>query len=226
MKKGKIFTLSLIVFTLYLTDVVQAQQNNKISQNAGGSLLRVKKSNGDDVIGSPYLLEEWVKGNVKFKDNTSARNGDFKYDVIEDLLVVKSESGEENIFSDPIDEFTLTVKGNSKLFKNGFSGENGVNGKSYFEVIYNGKTKLLKRYSKTIIESKGYNTSTITKKYEESSLYYIAKADNKLIPIKKNEKSILDALQKPELSKYVKDNKLNLKSDEDIEKLLAYYDTL
>lgn len=225
-KKTLVFSVVLAALSAFLTEgKAQAQQSTKVAQNYGGSIVRVRKTSADEVTGSPYLLEEWTKGNVKFKDNTTARNGDLKYDVSEDLLVVKGANGEENLFSDPIDEFTLSIGGKVRLFKTGFKGEKGINEKSYFEVVYNGKIKLLKRYSKTVIESRTYNSATVTKKFEESSVYYIAKSNSDLIPIKKNEKSIIDALQKPDLTKYIKDNKLNLKSEDDIARLLEYYDT-
>jgi hypothetical protein len=225
--KAKYIYITLIILLLSINGTNSfAQLSNRVVANANGDILRIKKEDPGDVTGSPYLYDDWVKGNVVFADNTATRNVELRYDVLDNVLVTKSKTGEENIFSDPVSEFTLNILNKERLFKNGFTGGNGINNKTFFEVVYNGKTKILKREVKTILESKGYNTGTISRKIENSSIYYIAREDKSTEVIKNNEKSILTALGKPELATYVKDNKLNLKNDADIVKLLTHYDTL
>lgn len=203
-----------------------AQITNSVYARADRMVIRTRTAAESDVLGSPYLVDDWAKGNVKFKDNSFARNGDLRYDVLEDVLVVKGTDGNENVFDAPVDEFTLNILGKERLFKTGFTGDKGITEKTYFEVIYNGKHKFLKRTTKTLIESRAYNSASVTKKLEDAIIYYIAGPDNKVRVVKRNEKAILDVLKNPQLNKYVKENKLNLKEDVDIIKLFTYYDTL
>ena len=200
-----------------------AQIYSKVSQ--GTNIIRAKKSD-PDVTGSPYLSDKWEKGKVVFDDGSMVSFESLKYDALEEVLVIKGSDEEDNTFTDPIRGFYLNLSGVNKYFKNGFSGNNGISKKTFFEVIWDGKTKVLKRNMKSVIESKGYNTATVTKKIETSSYYYLTKGDLIAIPIKNNEKSVLAALNRPELSKYIKENSLDLKKDEDLGKLLAYYDSL
>lgn len=207
-------------------NVVNAQVSSAIGLDQSGMLLRVKNSAFDNVVGSPYLIKDWTNGSVKFFSADPIQNVSLKLDLMENLLVVKGKNDQENLFDTKVSEFTLNDSGKERLFRAGFTSSKNIAINAYFEVLYDGKTKFLFRELKSIIESTGYNTSTITKNISSAMEYYISKADNVVNVVKVNEKSILAILNKPELAIYVKDNKLNLKSTADIVKLLQYYDTL
>lgn len=218
-------TLGILILE---TNTVSAQINNRIGVDQSGTLLRVKNTDFDNVVGSPYLLKDWANGNVKFVNANPIQNVALKLDLLENVLVVKGKDEVENLFDTKVIEFTLNDPelGKARLFRAGFINSKNQAIPSYLEVLYDGKTKFLVREVKTIIESKGYNTSTVTKNIDSSLEYYISKANNAVTLVKLNEKSILTVLDKPELAKYVKDSKLNLKDIPDIVKLLQYYDSL
>lgn len=217
----------LFVFALSLTaQSAFSQLNNKVTVDRGGSTLRVKSGTDANIIGSPYLVDNWSKGNVKFFNSKPVENVDLKLDLIENVLVLKGADGTENVFTEKISEFTLNILGKDRMFKSGFIDSKNQLIPSFLEVLYNGKTKLLSKEGKMVIESKGYNTNTVTKKIENTTEYYISKPNNSISGVKLNEKSILSYFANPSLVKYVKDNQLNLKSKDDIIKLLQYFDTL
>lgn len=217
----------VVLFVLSLTTQSSfSQLNNKVTVDRGGSTLRVKSGTDASIIGSPYLVDTWSKGNVKFFNSKPFDNVDLKLDLLENILVLKGADGSENVFTEKISEFTLNVLGKDRMFKSGFIDSKNQLISGFLEVLYNGKTKFLSREGKMVIESKGYNTNTVTKKIENTTEYYISKANNSVNLVKLNEKSILAYLGNPDLTKYVKDNQLNLKIKEDIIKLLQYYDSL
>lgn len=218
--------LTLCIILFLKPSTVNAQINNTIGLDQSGMLLRVKNSAFDNIVGSPYLIKDWTNGNVKFFGADPIQNVALKLDLMENLLVVKGKNDQENLFDTKVSEFTLNDSGKERLFRAGFTSSKNLAIPGYFEIIYDGKTKLLVRELKSIIESTGYNTSTITKNISSSVEYYISKADNVVNLVKLNEKSILAILDKSELAKYVKDNKLNLKNRDEVVKLLQYYDTL
>lgn len=217
----------VVLFVLSLTtQSAFSQLNNKVAVDRGGSTLRVKSGTDQNVIGSPYLDDNWARGSVKFVNAKPAENVELKLDLLENILVLKGADGSENVFSEKISEFTLNILGKERLFKSGFLDSKNNPIPSFFEVLYHGKTKFLSKEGKAVIESKAYNTNIITKKIEETTEYYISKANNGVVLIRLNEKFILTYLANPSLVKYVKDNQLNLKSKEDVIKLLQYYDSL
>jgi hypothetical protein len=220
------FTGILLILLAIMADNSFAQLTNRVAVDRSGSTLRVKSSTDQNLIGSPYLVDSWSKGNVKFVNAKPADNVDLKLDLLENVLVLKGADGSENTFTEKISEFTLNILGKDRLFKSGFLDSKNQLITAYFEVLYNGKTKFLSKEGKMVIESKGYNTSTITKKIENTTEYYISKSNNSVSLVKLNEKAILTYLAIPDLGKYVKDNQLNLKTRDDIIKLLQYHDSL
>lgn len=222
--KPFLLAISFLSFFIFSSNNLLAQVYGNVNMGADRSIIRAK-STADDVVGNPYLLETWVTGDVKFVDGNTANGVALKYDVLEGVLVVKGPNGEENTFKDPVKEFTLKEGGKSRIFRNGFNIAT-LEGKKFAEVIYDGKSKFLKVEAKMIIESKGYNTGTITKKIEDTKSYFLIKQDGTPILVKNNEKSMLAILNRPELSKYIKDNNISFKSEDDIAKLLTYYDSL
>ncbi len=215
----------IAVLLIVSTGKINAQVTNRVAVDASGSLLRVKNTGNENVEGSPYLLKNWVNGSVKFADAMPAKNVSLKLDLLENLLVVKGKDETENLFSAKVIEFTLNEDGNERLFKGGFIDSKGDPIPCYLEVLYDGKTKFLVREIKTIIESKGYNTATITKKIDDTKEYYISKGNNTAYLVRLTEKSIIPLLEKPELTNFIKENKLSLKNKLDVVKLLQYYDS-
>jgi hypothetical protein len=216
----KIFFL-LIGTIGFLT--AEAQVYGNVNMGGDRQTIRAKRTDAD-FEGSPYLFSDWQKAVIQFGTGIEPSSSEVKYDLLADVLVLKGKDGEEYEFKDQPKEFLLTTT--KELYKNGFAPVDKFTDKTFYQVIYDGKVKFLKKITKTVIESKGYNTATVTKKITDDTNYYIVK-DNKPTKVKYNEKSIIAALGKTEvLTKYTKENKLDIKSTDGIVKLLSYYETL
>jgi len=183
-----------------------------------------------EVIGSPFLYDDWAPGTIKFADQQQIRVENLKYDLYNDVLLFKNEKEEVMEVAEPILEFTITYMKDSKTvqktFRSGFKASNDNTTQSFYEILFDGQTKLVKRIGKTIVEEKEYNATTSIRKLVDKPSYFIANTTNMPIAISKNEKSILGAVgdKITELKTFIKDNKLNLKNDGDVVKLLTYYD--
>lgn len=175
-----------------------------------------------ELVGEPYLYKDFKKAFVRFPGVEPALY-EIKYDQLADEVVAKGEGDSEYAFTNQVSEFKF--QDSKKVFRNGFAPVGKSTERSFYEIIFDGKVKYIKRAAKTVIEGKVYN-GPVTKKVEEDYSYYLVKDGSRPELVKNNEKSILAALNKPELNAYVKTNKLNLKNDEDVAKLLAYNDSL
>jgi len=192
--------------------------------NTYKNLITVKESRGD-LEGSPYLFPQWETAIIKFSPGINPLTESIKYDLLDDILVSKGENDQEYTFKDMPTEFILS--NTKEVYRNGFMPVDGMTVKTFYNVIYDGKVKFLKKLSKTVIESKGYNTATVTKKVTEATNYYLVLSDNTPVKVKNSEKNFITVLGKgDELSKFIKDNKLDLKTNSGIVSLLTYYDTL
>lgn len=182
-----------------------------------------------DVQGSPYLQDDWAKGNVELKNGISYKNVDLKYDEVQDVLLFKNEKNEPLAFIQAVKSFTITSKqGNEQLlFRNSFSPVKGATAASYYQVLADGAVQFLVRRAKKIREDKAYGSATTVRTIEAYVNYFIAK-NGVPVNIKKSEKSVLEAIggDSAALEAYIKSNKLNLKNEEDITKLVVYYNGL
>ena len=185
-----------------------------------------------DINGSPYLFEDWKRGSVTVAKGTTYEGVNLMYDQVADELIFKNAKGESMVFAEPVREFSFKVENNDavikeQVFRNGFALVDGAKPYTFYEVLVDDKIKLLKRTSKDVVEEASYSSATKVKSFQTSTSYYIAQND-KLVKVKNDKKSVLSALsnKKAELEAYIKANRLDLKKETDLAKLLTFYNTL
>lgn len=178
-----------------------------------------------DVKGSPYLLDEWQEGTIKLQNGKTYQGVRLKFDQIEQELMFQNQKGEAQLFVQPVIEFELS----KRLFRKGYPPADGDSSPNiFYEVLADGPTQLLKRTSKEIFEEAPYGSATKVKSVVESHSLYVTDKEGRLTRIKKDKKSLLSALgdKKAELEGYVKDNRLDLRQETDMAKLVAFYNLL
>ena len=76
-------------------------------------------------------------------------------------------------------------------FRNGFPTTEKQNSESFYQVLYDGKQKLLCHRTANIYVDQPYNSATKTKKLDVIETYYVQKMDGKLYEVRKNLKYFL-----------------------------------
>ena len=184
-----------------------------------------------DVTGSPYLTDSWLKGAVKTSTGKNYANLDLKYDQVADEVFFKNKTGEAFSFTEQIQEFNLVEADGNGLttltFRNGYKPSNGFTEKAYYQILTDRETALVKRVPKKLAEQKSYGSATINKEFVETPTYYLVKSGLP-VKIKKDKKSVLETLgdYQTETAEFIQKNKLNLKSDADLIKLINFYNSL
>lgn len=181
-----------------------------------------------DIKGSPYLAEDFLPAVVKMKDGKTFKDIPLKYDQVTGELIFKDPTGKLVTFADPVAEFRFTGgKLANQAYRAGFSSTEQGNVNTFYQVLYDGGTIVLKDARKNLIEHRAYNSSTPVKSIVETPAYYLVMG-NTLEKIRKDKKSVLLVLKDKatELDKYITENKLNLKEDADLARLLQYYDSI
>jgi hypothetical protein len=136
-------------------------------------------------------------------------------------------------FVEPVKEFSIIytyTEDNlplTKHYRNGYQDISNTTPKSYFEVIGDGKLQLIKKTSKTILETKEYNSASKIKSFQDYTRYFLVIA-GKAVPVKNAKKSILTTIpdKQQQLQTFAKLNDLNFKSDADLAKLMNFYNSL
>lgn len=179
--------------------------------------------------GSPFMTEDWVKGTVLLQDGRVFKDIDVRYNDYNDQIYYKGEDGSILYFIAPVKEFTIMpADGSSELhFQSGFTNVPDYTAKSFFIVLGEGKTRVIKKVFKMVEERIEFPVTTPIKRFEESTKYFLVTPE-KVVLIKNDKKNLLNALgnKQPELEKYIKQNGLNTKDDADLSKLITYYNSL
>ena len=187
-----------------------------------------------DIEGSAYLTESWSPGEVRLVNGTIYKKDILlKYNLLDDELYFKYDTGATMTFVDPVKDFFIKYTYEqdnvpvTKHYRNGYQDVSNTTPKSYFEVIGDGNLQLIKKTTKSVSETKEYNSATKVKAFQDYTRYFLVIA-GKTVPVKNDKKSILATIpdKQQQLQTFAKLNNLNFKSDADLAKLMNFYNSL
>jgi hypothetical protein len=220
----KSFFISLVlILSACLT--ARAQQGEYYLTKEG---VPMTENNYSEIDGHPYVFEKWMPGKA-ITDKGRVFEGDLKlkYNVYDDQLIFVYDTGDQPLlFADPIKSFVIFTP-QPLTFVNGFPPIDKQTAKTYYQAIAQGKVSILKKYVKTILETKAYNSGKIDRKFTDDVAYYIYR-EGKIAPFKKAKDAVLEvtADKGAQVEAYIKSASINVKKDDDLAKLFNYYNTL
>lgn len=203
--------------------------------NVGISQIYLERKDGRVIFdgqsveaeGTVFVPQEFTKGYV-------IQNGK-KIDIAKmrlntyDNRLEYQEGEQVKLFTLPVTEYAVDAEdGAIRLFKRGFPKVDRQNEDTYYEVLYDGKYKLLKYYKAHKLDVTNYNSATKMIKFEIGETLYVLRPDNSIHKLKKDKKSILEALGKEEeaLKSWWSKEKPNPKDEAGVVNIIGYVDTL
>lgn len=225
MTKG---TYILAFIMLFSNLISYSQVNARINSMTSKTSLYVDNPY-EEVEGNPYVKEEFMEGVIVFKDSSKISEVFLRYNHNTDQIEFK-EGDEIRGFSKPGDLELASFGNRNFIYNRYYIGKKIQLG--YFEVLAFGYCKLLfrresiiKREQLSPSETSGGNYRDYFRTTEEYYLLLGAEPAKKVI---KSKKSILKALAEEEsnLKKYITNEGLKVKNDEDLIKLINYYNDL
>jgi hypothetical protein len=177
------------------------------------------------VEGTPYFRENWMPGIVELASGPVNGATHLKVDLFDNTLHYLHK-GLEMVATSPVMKVQLTdtTTGQTYLFWNqqllSDSLDNSMKG--WYRVLQQGATTLLVRYRKTVIERQPYGSATTEMIIRTSNIYYILQKGT--ITEVKKWKDLPGLLSKPDdaVNAYIKEHKLNGKTEEDYKKLVEW----
>lgn len=175
----------------------------------------------NQIKGSPYINEEFVSGTI-ISDSVSYQKILLRYNAYEDRMEFKPKSGVELYFDTPEKYKQFIIANKRYIYCNKLH--------EYFELLEEGKISLLKKESIILNESEPAQAFKDPKPAEfrtKPPVYYISINNGDYVKIKKD-KDLLDAISsnKNEVQTYISKNKLKFKHEEDLQKIISYYNKL
>lgn len=199
-----------------------AQQNYKMFTGPLASINKDYEKSGHDVIGNPYSNLNFLSATIGDSQDSLPIRYDAYIDQVETLI-------DDKVYELPKSEkfSTLKFKG-SNITIIYLKEDNG-----YFFRLVDGKNQLLKKEKIKIqvIKPSIEPNSTIKdgySKFERVNPTYFIKTEKNLIKIPKNEKELINYFpeQKSEIENFIKTNKIKIKQEESMIKLVKFLNTL
>lgn len=218
MEKYSSITALLLSFSVvsYAQNIEYTQQNEILINQVGldPKVLREKYAN---IEGSPYLFDNWAKGNLVDNLGNVLKDVDIKYNQVERIFLVKKTTGDVYTFTGNIRKVEIfEVPGLKKLvFESDFEGGKGVTNRNFYQVLNSGRFLLLLESTKSIEESRNY-LGVVNKSIQKVDRYAISDNKKFIKFIKLDKSSILNALKEMGVDASLKDKGLNLKKLDDV----------
>jgi len=235
-----IFRFTLIILLLSIDSCCHAQNQPtgydvQINLNeillGSSDYIRTFSSGYEGVKGTPNIFEDFHKGNLYFNNKTSISNIMINYDCYHDNVLYSNGSKILIINSQNIDFFTIRSIDEEKflLFKQVFL--ESEKRRIFLQVIYDKQSILYKRYKKEFLKADytgPYNANRRYDEYIDEQEYYIKLSEGEIQQIKSRQKFIKEIFwnNSAMVEKFIKDEDINLKEEDDLIRLINFYDNL
>lgn len=181
-----------------------------------------------EVEGEPYLTDEWMQGTLV----TNGKKTEpflLKYNIVDNSFEIQHQNQTVIMEGAYVESATITSPDPRKL-KNGFNtkGKDDLSSKTFFEVLYDGDVKLLKKDKVKLIKNvTSYGTANRRDSYSRYTDYYVVQNDE-FKPIRLRERNLLNLFpdDKREIKSHIKENKLKAKNENDAGEILRFADKL
>lgn len=178
----------------------------------------------ENVIGSPYFDESWKLGTVFINEDSYKR--ELRYNAFLDQIEMKEKGEITSLFKR---NYIRAEIANKNYIIEGYTSNNQVK-QGYFIELNKGKNRLLLRQQKELLAAQPASTSYTTDKparFIDNETYFLKIDENPATEIKLKEKDILALMEEEaELKSFIKNNKLKLKTEQEVISLLVHYNSL
>ncbi len=182
-------------------------------------------------VGSSYLYEQWVPSMLDFGKNGTVEGLYIRYDIMNYVFDIRLSDKVKTIDGRYIEKFTVKDSlGNGHQYVNCNQFKSGsMQMIGFFEILSEGKYRLLKKTEIIIIESNYVQALDLGEKDDEisqKSFFYIAR-DEEVTKVPSSRKLMAEAYPEIEgLAHFLKSNKINLRKSADLKKVVQIMNNL
>ena len=183
----------------------------------------------NSVTGNPYLMKDWCDGVVRFTSGRTMTQFKLKFDCLKNMLLLQFE-GNAFAAESKVKEFVLyPKKKDSLLFRRGFPSTNKTTDQTYFHVLLQDKSSLLRLVARNIIEEKQLVSvnGRINRRMEEVEFYYLLRnGEMVLLPASRTELPAIFADKKEPLARFIAERQFKMHSPDDFVAVVKKYNEL
>jgi hypothetical protein len=229
----------ILCFSILIAIISHAQRNTISTTGKWGQQIFLSDVNGqafinkyEGIAGSVYDQTDYQLAKITLKDGRVYNDVKTRINLLEQEVNFIASNGQEGFLGKGMASEIAYIDSkvetqDVKVFQCGFPPIDNQNRISFYQILFNGKTSLLKSVYKSIQER---NNDMSGERFKEFATYenmYLLK-DGTMVRIKKDKSSIIALFQDQNqvIKKYIEDQKLNLKNEAHLIDLVKYYNTL
>ncbi|MFO7671080.1 MAG: hypothetical protein R6W31_15590 [Bacteroidales bacterium] len=211
----------------------EAKENlRELGSTDGTGNVRTFDNRYEGVKGSPYVFETWYPGEVFLNSKKKVAISQMNYNCFENEIAYKEPASEVirllNRYT--VDFFQINVSGESLTFVPVKLGEDAE--PVFVRILYDAASKVYKVHQKEFLKANYEGGYSADRKYDEFvdkyDILFMKQGENTLYKAKNSKKYMISLFpeKENEISSFIKEEKLDLKQDESIVKLMVYFDSL
>lgn len=217
---------------LFCSNYCIAQSSNPLMTDAHSKPLYLRTNYFPE--GNPYLFENYVIAEVTLMDGKVYPTINARFNLVERQLVYIDENNQEMLVTSPVKSIRFFNSIDNGVMQEGVKLEsigkalNTPNAPIY-DVMEDGKARLMKQIIVTYADNKRYGEATITRTFKRKEVYYAQLApSDELKKIERNKEDVagLFGSKQVQVSTYIEQNHLKCKSDEELTKVFHFYNSL
>jgi hypothetical protein len=188
-----------------------------------------KEDDLNNITGNPFLLKDWCDGVVRFTSGRTVTQFKLKFDCLKNMLLLQFE-GNAFAAESKVREFVMYPKNkDSLLFRRGFPVTERTSDQTYFHILLQGKTSLLRLAARNVIEERQLVTvnGRVSRRMEDADYYYLYQNGAMiLLPANKTDLPEKFADKKEPLAQFIADKQLKMHSPDDFVQVVKKYNEL
>lgn len=228
-----------ICIAMVCIGTANAQGNGLVIGGKWATQISISDVNGrpfenryTDVAGTPCFIAEYKFANIALAQGRTFVNVKMKIDLVsQETRFVSSNGVEGYISAGMVKEIRFadtTAEGIIQYtFRTGFPAVDKQNENNFYQVLAEGKCGFVKSSSKKINERRSELSGEIAKEFETTENYYLF-IKGEMKRFKKDKDFFIAELsdKQQQVSQFIQSSKTNFKNNEQIIKLLNYYNSL
>ena len=198
--------------------------------NPSPYMMRARAGSAYGTKGSPNIFDDFVPGVLYFSSKMKSETDRLNYNCYSNEVLYSDGSTTFQVDNKKVDFLEFhPADAPAIMFEQVFLADKK---KSLFlQILYNESSKLYKRHFREFKKADyggAYSADRRFDEYIDLHDYYLSLNGGDVIPLKPKKKNLLNIMYPhgEEIEKFLKSEKIDLKNDNDLEKVVRYFDSL
>lgn len=231
MKRFCYLVLLLLLKAELSAQVAQPAGKLNVNTAPGGIVEEILFDKIPERIGSHYLHDDWLTGNIYLKSGQKVKGKPLKYDLQTQVVRIRFDGVVKALKVSRVLRFELiNAEGNSDVFINAdlFKNENEIS-TGFFKLVQDGGLRLFSMTELQLVKANyapTHNAGEMSDKYLKTDHFYFEK-EMKVFKVSKNKNKSLKffGTQAETVKNFMSENRLGFKKEQDLIQLVGFYNS-